>query len=242
MLRFPMRAAASVRLLAALCLPFSSLAADREPPRRTVLTIPPKPYLKMDHLELGSHVGMIVNDPFVTRTLIGGSANWHMTDVLGIELHSTFSPDLGEADWKQITHQLVHNNQVVPELSKILYNGQLTTQFSPVYGKVAGRRGLVYFDMYGVVGVGTVLTHDILDPLGLDSDSRGLATEVEWHATVVYGAGARIAIGSRLAVRTQGTVWHYVETINGTSLLMKPAFAMTVGVSWLVPLKRDEDA
>jgi outer membrane beta-barrel protein len=208
---------------------------DRER-RRIIKALPRKTFLKIGRWEAAPTLGFVTNDPFINRYLFGASVGHHVTEIFAVELQGGFSPDLGTTDWKPITHQLVENNQVSPDISKIVLYGHANFQFSPIYGKVAVMgRSLVNFDVYGGFGAGFVQTHDDLEALQATQDERALATAVQFHPTTTFGGGIRIIFNQNLAARLEGRSLVYVETIQSTTLEMKNNFLLTGSVALFFP-------
>jgi outer membrane beta-barrel protein len=198
---------------------------------RTIKTLQPKSVLKMGRSEISPHVGWVTNDPFVERRLIGASYTHHLTEIFAAELSFTYSPDFGEGDWTDLTRQLVNENRVSPDISKIQYFGSASLQFAPFYGKIAisGDR-IIHFDLFGAFGVGSVNTRDTFHEDDLDE-----STVVEFHATTNYGGGARVMFSDTFAVRLEGRSLAYIETVNDLTLEMKNNFLILGSASFFFP-------
>lgn len=204
--------------------------------RRIIQTFQKKTFLKIGRYEVSPHLGFVTNDPFVNRYLIGAGASYHLTEIFAIELSGTFSPDFGEGDWKPITNQIIENNGVTPDISKIEFFGNANFQFSPIYGKVAvGPGRIIIFDLFGVCGTGAVNTRDDLKALQKERDPAATATASQFHPTLNYGGGARIIFGESFAVRFEGRGLSYIEVLESTTLEMKNNFTLLGGVSFFFP-------
>ena len=205
-------------------------AAERT--RRTIKVIQRKNFLKIGRGEGGVHLGFVTNDPFINRYLFGGDFTYHVTEVLGLGIDGTFSPDFGQGDWKGITDQLVNNNKVSPDISKLIWNLNATAQFSPIYGKLAVVGGkIIVFDIYGIFGFGVVGTLDDEDAIQCDGGATSPCTLTlnQVHPTTTAGGGFRVAFSKRIAARIEGRTLSWVETLNGTSLEMKNYFILQAG-------------
>lgn len=195
----------------------------------SIQTLQRKEFMKMGRYELSPRVGFVANDPFINRYLFGAGLTYHVTEVLGIEASGTASPDLGEADWKPVTHQLIEHNSVVPDISRILAYGEFSIQFSPFYGKFAIREKIIGFDLFLNVGTGAVLTHD--DLIGLDETPAAQATQSQVHPTLNIGGGARVILSDALAIRMEGRSLSYIEVLQGNQLEMKNNMTLLTGAS-----------
>ena len=211
------------------------LLEDEQEADRLIKTIQRKNFLKLGRYEFSPYLGFVTNDPFINRYLFGVNGAYHATEIFAFELNMGYSPDLGESDWKSITSQLVNENKVSPDISKLTFFTNFGFQFSPIYGKVAlsGRR-IINFDVFGAFGMGLTLTQDDLDALGNDSD-EAIATQNQWHPTTNIGGGVRIALDDSLAFRVEGRSMVYIETIASTTLEMKNNFLIAASASFFFP-------
>lgn len=204
--------------------------------KRLIKTLQQKTFLKIGRYEASPKFGFVTNDPYINRLLLGASFTAHVTEIYGFELDVAFSPDLGEADWKPVTKQLILENQVSPDFSRILWYSHLDFEFSPIYGKVAVLgRGIVNFDVYGTFGAGAVGTRDDLEALQAENDVKAQSTASQVHPTTNIGGGLRILLNPTVAVRVEGKSLLYIETVSATTLEMKGTFALYGGVSFFFP-------
>jgi outer membrane beta-barrel protein len=204
--------------------------------KRIIQTRQKKNFLKLGRYEGGVHLGFVTNDPFINRYMVGGNIAYHLTELLAIEGHFTFSPDFGKGDWRPITTQLVENNRVSPDISKIFLLGDINLQFSPIYGKIAVQGGnIINFDIFGTFGTGVVNTHDDLVALQAEDDPAAQKTQIQWHPTTNIGGGFRINFTKNFALRLEGRTAIYIETISSTTLEMKNNFMLLGGASFFFP-------
>ena len=209
--------------------------------RRIIKTLQQKTFMKLGRFEVAPHVGFVTNDVFIHRYMFGVSGIYHITEIFGVEAWFTFSPDFGQEDWKAITKQLVNENKVSPDISKIEYFGTLSFQFSPIYGKLAvADRSIINFDVYGAFGLGVVNTRDDLKALQCDDENdsdypKCAATEVQYHPTTNIGGGLRVIFGNSIAARIEGRSIIYVETIDSDTLEMKGNFYLAASVAFFFP-------
>lgn len=204
--------------------------------KRLIKVLQKKTFMKIGRYEASPHVGFVTNDPFINRYLVGASFSYHLTEILGLELWGSFSPDFGKGDWKTITHQLVSENKVTPDISKMIWFMNASMQFSPMYGKVAvlGRR-IIMFDIFGVFGTGIVHTADDLEALQAENDPLAVATQSQNHITTDIGGGFRVTVSPTVAFRLEGRSMIYIETIRSTTLEMKNNFFLSGSVSIFFP-------
>jgi outer membrane beta-barrel protein len=204
--------------------------------RRVIKTIQSKTFLKLGRWELSPHVAFVSNDPFLNRYIVGTGIGYNLTEIFAIEGMLDFSPDLGTGDWKPLTTQLVEENHVSPDISKLNLFGSACFVFSPIYGKAAiSGRKLVNFDIYGKFGMGATRTADDLEALQSVGDPRAEATQFQVHPTTNFGGGARIIFNENLAMRVEGRSMVYIETVNATTLEMKNNFILQFSASFFIP-------
>jgi outer membrane beta-barrel protein len=204
--------------------------------RRVIKTIQSKTFLKLGRWELSPHVAFVSNDPFLNRYIVGTGVGYNLTEIFAIEGMLDFSPDLGTGDWKPLTTQLVEENHVSPDISKLNLFGSACFVFSPIYGKAAiSGRKLINFDIYGKFGMGATRTADDLEALQSVGDPRAEATQFQVHPTTNFGGGARIIFNENLAMRVEGRSMVYIETVNATTLEMKNNFILQFSASFFIP-------
>jgi outer membrane beta-barrel protein len=202
---------------------------------RLIKTIQRKNFLKLGRFEASPYVGFVTNDPFINRYLFGVGGAYHLTEIFALEANIGYAPNLGQADWKPLTKQLVEENKVSPDISKLTMFSNVGFQFSPIYGKVAinGSR-IVNFDIFAAFGLGTTLTQDDLEALG-DESPEAQATANQWHPTTNIGGGARVVFNDMIAFRVEGRSMVYIETIASKTLEMKNNFILVASTSFFIP-------
>lgn len=204
--------------------------------KRLIKTLQRKTFLKIGRVEVGPHLGAVANDPFLRRYILGGTVNYNVTEVFALELDGGWSPNLDTVDHKPLTTQLVEENNVSPDISKLSYYGTLAFTFSPIYGKVAIGTRIINFDVFGVFGAGVAKTADDLYALQAeDNDQRALATAEEIHPTTNLGGGLRIVFSPNLALRLEGRSLVYIETVQSTTLEMKNNLILQGAFTFFVP-------
>jgi outer membrane beta-barrel protein len=215
----------------------ASAAKEAEPTpqqeRRLIKVLQKKSFLKKGRFELSPTLGAVTNDPFVNRYLASVGLGYHISEVLSVELNGTWSPDFGDGDWKPITRQLVEENKVAPDISKIYAYGTLSLQFTPIHGKVAiAGDKIIMLDVFGSIGGGVVHTRDLEI---FDHDIGLSPSVVQNHPATAFGGGLRVIFGRHFAMRMQGDSLIYIETIEETTLEMKNNFTVKFGASLFFP-------
>ncbi|MEQ1564957.1 MAG: outer membrane beta-barrel domain-containing protein [Myxococcota bacterium] len=204
--------------------------------RRVIQTFQRKNFMKIGRYELSPALGFVTNDPFINRYLGSVAFAYHATEVFALEGSFTFSPNLGTADYKAVTEQIINENGVTPDISKIQLYGNVNFQFSPIYGKIAlGHSRIIGFDIFGVFGTGAVQTLDDLEALGKTTDARAIATQSQWHPSLTYGGGLRVVFNETFAARLEGRGLSYIEVIESDTLEMKNNFTLIAGGSIFFP-------
>jgi len=222
----------------------TSTKSDEPARRRVIMTLQKKNFLKVGRVEIGPTIGAVVNDPFLNRFILGVIADYHFTEVFGIEAAIAYAPIFGnggenDPDWKLLSKTLRTMNSVAPDISKLTFNGSLSLMFSPIYGKAAIFRNILIFDIFGNFGAGIVQTSDDLVALGADeSDVEATATQNQWHPTTIVGAGLRVAFNRTVAVRLEGKSMTYIEVINSSTLEMKNNFIVQGAATFFFPNTR----
>ena len=212
------------------------LVEDEGKKKAVIKTIQRKNFLKLGRFEASPHAAFVANDPFLNRYIVGTGLAYHVTEVFAVEGTFDFAPDLGEGDWKPLTTQLVNENSVSPDISKLTMFGSLTFQYSPIYGKLAiVGRDIILFDVYGNFGMGFTRTTDDLNALQAQGEERAMATEFQTHPTTNFGGGLRIIFGESIAARVEARSMVYIETVNATTLEMKNNLILQAAASFFFP-------
>jgi outer membrane beta-barrel protein len=212
------------------------LVEDEGKEKTVIKTIQRKNFLKLGRFEASPHAAFVANDPFLNRYIVGTGLAYHVTEVFAVEATFDFAPDLGEGDWKPLTTQLVNENSVSPDISKLTMFGSFTFQYSPIYGKLAiVGRDIILFDVYGAFGMGFTKTADDLNALQAEGEERAMATEFQTPPTTNFGGGLRIIFGESIAARVEARSMVYIETVNATTLEMKNNLIIQAAASFFFP-------
>ena len=231
----------------------TSLIEMNESNKQIIKTLQRKTFLKLKRWEISPHAAFVINDPFLKRRIIGTGVAYHLTEVFAIEAMFDYGMDLGDSDLTVLTKQIKDDNNVAPDISRLMAFGDVSFVYSPIYGKAAilGRK-IVSFDVYGKFGMGMGQTKDdgtisgILD--GEDNQCPELSTlnsgseaalfcqtQIQWHPTTTFGGGIRVIFNDNVAARLEGRSLTYIETVNSTMLEMKNNFIVQGSVSFFVP-------
>lgn len=214
---------------------------DKKGKKRTIKIIQKKNFMKIGRYEAGPQIGFVTNDPFLNRYIVGASLDYHITEIFAAEIQIDYAPILGKGgendpDWKPLTKQILSENSVSPDISKLDAMGSAALAFSPIYGKASVGRKIIAFDIFGTFGIGAIHTVDDFNALQVpENDPDYQSTAQEWHPTTVISGGARVAFTESVAARLEGKATSYIEAINGGTLEMKNNFILQGGVTFFFP-------
>jgi outer membrane beta-barrel protein len=209
---------------------------DEKDKKRVIQTFQRKNFMKIGRYEVAPHVGFVSNDPFLNRYLLGAAFTYHPTELLGVEVTADYSPNLGDLDLKAVTKEIILNNGVTPDISKINFYSTVNLTFSPIYGKLAaGQSRIIAFDIFGLFGTGVVNTLDDLEALQKTDDPRAQASQNQFHPALSYGGGLRVLLNESFAIRAEGRGLSFIEVLESTTLEMKNNFTIVGGVSLFFP-------
>lgn len=171
-----------------------------------------------------------MNDPFVKRNILS-VGYLYRPDRLGLFLNVGYSPDLGEADWRPLTTQLINENSVSPDISRILMYGS-AKMLVPLTTIADNMNRL---DMSALGGMGLVQTSDDLSALDAIGDARAESTQFQWHPSINFGVQFRfyrengaIPFGILASVERMS----FIETVNATTLEMKSNSLISLGLEF----------
>jgi outer membrane beta-barrel protein len=204
--------------------------------KQVIKTIQRKTFMKIHRFEASPHAAFVANDPFLNRYIVGSGLAYHFTEIFAMEGSFDFSPDLGESDWKPLTKQLVEENNVSPDISKLNYFASISMQYAPIYGKVAlVGKNIINFDIYGNFGLGMTRTADDLEALQATGDAKAESTQFQFQPTTTFGGGLRVSFTENIAARIEGKSLIYIETVNATTLEMKNNLILQASASFFFP-------
>ena len=203
--------------------------------RRVIKTIQPKRHSRSGRWELSPHLAVVPNDPFITRYIAGLGLAYHPTEIFGVELGGDFSPDLGQADWKAVTEELIEGRNVSPSISRWIWSADAALMFAPIHAKAATRRRIVDMELFGRAGAAVVHTEDDPESLAAPNDPYTRATLSENHLALTVGGGFRVYMREDLSVRLEGRSLQYTEIIDGGTLQAKSYVVLLAGASFLFP-------
>jgi outer membrane beta-barrel protein len=212
-------------------------ATPAEPGKKRVIkTLQKKTFLKIGRHEGAIGAGFVTNDPFINRYMLNSSYTYHVTEIFGVEFMGAYAFDFGQKDWKAITKQIVTENQVTPDISKIGAMGAMSFTFSPIYGKVAVMgRNIVNFDIYASFGSGVVATNDDLEALQKPDVPIAVNTQKQLHPTLNYGGGIRMIFNPSFALRVDARGQSFIEVLESTTLEMKNNMTVAVSAAFFIP-------
>jgi hypothetical protein len=168
---------------------------------------------------LGASLGAdwVVSDPFVRRRGLHFGLEYAPRPFFSAGFLVAGYPNFGQADWKPLTTQLVEENRVSPDLSRITARADLVARFTPLW-----REGEHISTNAGLhVGFGAVRTVDDLEAMQAEDDPVAQSTQIELHPTLLYGLSAEMRTDYVVGFRVRAEHVVYVETVNGTTLERK---------------------
>ena len=118
-----------------------------------------------------------------------------------------------EPGWTPLTEQLVAENHVSPDLTRMVWRARAVVGFDPFrtgIGSLDARTGLH-------VGFGAAKTRDDLEALQQQDDPDAQATETQLQPTMVYGLSSSLG-GERLRGRLVVERVRFTETVSSTTV------------------------
>jgi len=201
--------------------------------KKVIKTLQEKGWTKVGRVEMSPFVGIVTNDPFVRRITFGTNLAYHITEIFAFEVQAGYSPDFGEGDHKSITSQILEQNGVTPEISRLMWHTTANFNFSPFYGKMATLgRNTILFDLYGTFGGGVAGTRDDIELSQGEDDAKKQSTAVQAHPTITIGGGLRVSFNKTVGIRLEARSLSYINTIAATTLELKNNFSIQLGASF----------
>lgn len=232
--------------------------ADRvDRKKRVVKVIQKRFFMKSGRLEILPQFVYIGNDHFIRRIGGGLDLDIHINDLLAIEIDLSYMPDLAESDYKALTKQFQYEQQVVPDISRLLFLGAVNAQISPIFGKVElGTLRVINYDIYFSAGVGvgyskddTAIVHSPCDEYASVAERKadlqnGCNYVDQFHPVTNFGGGLRVVFNDWIGVRLDARQYTHIEQVyreaeSDVGLEMKQNFMVSIGASiWLPSFKK----
>lgn len=170
------------------------------------------------------------NDPFVRESGLRLGAELALSERVRVGLAGTYTPSLGDGtDWTPLTHQLVENNHVSPDISRPTWTGAALLRIVPVQAE--GRWLRVNAGVYA--GLSAIHTEDDLDALQADpGDARAESTASQTHPGTLFGLSGELWVWRHLGFRHYVEWMRYVEAVHATTLESKAAGRTGGEVLW----------
>jgi outer membrane beta-barrel protein len=141
-----------------------AVEAQKKAEQDLIRVIQRRPFLRRRRFELAPGIATNINDSLVSFFMAGGSATYHLTEVMAIGASGSWA--LGsETD---LFDQVITDYDVFPEISKIQWSASLDFQYAFMYGKFAlFNTWIIPWDTYAILGAGAtqtqLATHPILN-------------------------------------------------------------------------------
>ena len=216
-----------------------------------VKVIQRKFFLKYRRVEITPMIGYMGTDDFINRLAVGAMVNAHVNDIFSLEFLFNYLPDLGETDYKGLTQRLRNRDEVVPDISRIVFLGAANLAIAPIYGKIElGTLSIINYDIYITAGAGVASTVDDTFIIQSDCDGQSRAENKarpecsyvnQEHFAANLGGGFRFVFNDFIGIRLDGRFFTHIEETyrdGEVGLDMKQNFMVSFGVSLFVPPTR----
>ena len=191
----------------------------------------PKVGLNIENLRIriGGGISAVVSDPFLRLYGLKASYQQAIKNSLFFGADVYYFADLGEADWKPLTSQLVKENSVSPDISKMQIAVIPSLSIEPMTFDLSGLEAY-----WGVnMGIGVVQTKDDLETLQTTSeDLKAASTEVQWHPCNTFGTYVSFWLNDQIGVKLHLNHMTYIETVNATTLEFKNNKMINLEALW----------
>ena len=162
--------------------------------------------------------GAVTDDPFIRRRMVSVGYEARPEERVSIGANVLFAPDFGDGDWKPITKQLIEENNVSPDISKLGLSGRMVLTVFPVQHREATFMTKVGF----ATSVGVVRTSESLEALDAEQDNeRAVLTQNQTHPCFGAAISAEVWWDDGFGIRMRRDGMLYIETVNATQLEMK---------------------
>lgn len=169
-------------------------------------------------VELEAYAGLevTVNDPFLVRRGLRAGVAARPVPWGGATLSAAAYPDLGALDYTATTRVMIAENEVAPDLSRIVGQYTLLGELTPIRTDSAPIAGALRFGV-GAALVDTVDDLEVL-PSAMDTDPRD---ERQLHLGFAWSMAAD-ALRGPVGLRLRCAQTWYVEQVIGSNEQKRP--------------------
>ncbi|MBK6513792.1 MAG: outer membrane beta-barrel domain-containing protein [Polyangiaceae bacterium] len=191
--------------------------------------------LRRLRFELNLAAGLTLNDQFVSHPSFAPSANFYITNVIGVGL----SANVYGNSPSNFNFQTSRAARIGQSITEYQWNANANFLYVPVYGKFAGFSDFIFhYDVYLIGGVGAISTRPIAV---VDPDNRTF----DWKPKVAFnvGGGLRIFFNRWFAVTAEIRDYIFPDELEnqtivsgvdeeGVPLAQDPSTWLAEEVSW----------
>jgi len=166
--------------------------------------------LRRLRFELNVAAGLTLNDQFVSHPSIAPSANFYITNVIGVGLNANVYFNSPSA----FNFQTSRAARIGQSITEYQWNANANFLYVPVYGKFAGFSDFIFhYDIYVLGGVGAISTRPIAV---VDPDNRTF----DWKPKVSFnfGGGIRIFFNRWFAVTAELRDYIFPDELENQSI------------------------
>lgn len=190
----------------------ADVTAQRRPMRESIYAVQQIYALRVRRLELQPTVGFSLNDPFVSHTGIGISANYWVSNVLAVGANFMFFQPFNSRS--EVDFQVARSTRLVVPINEYQLATALNFTYVPVYGKFLMFNSFIFhWDIYLTAGLGLMRTRPIpvVDP---EVRSFTFFNSIMFNA----GVGVRVFINRWLGIIGEIRNYVYSETLESTRI------------------------
>jgi len=142
-------------------------------------------------------IELVANDPFVSRRGPTLAVEIRPVPYLGFSVMGGVYPNFGQLDWTPLMTEILEENQIAPDISRIMSRQRAAAHWFPVnteLGELVSSVGLF-------VGGGLMHTRDDLEVLHEEETRRFVDSEKQAHGSFSWGLTAEVrrkSIGMRV--------------------------------------------
>lgn len=193
-----------------LTIPGGEVTAARHPLHEDLYAVQRIFAMRNRRLELNLSANFALNDPFVQHTGFGLTANYWITNVLGVGLTGVFFQGLNVPS--DVNLQVGRSTGLVVPINEYQAAAAVNFSYVPLYGKfTVFNRFIFHWDMFLTAGVGIMRTRPIP---AVDPEVRTF----DWNTRIMFDAslGFRVFVSRAVAITAELRNFIYPELLENT--------------------------
>jgi outer membrane beta-barrel protein len=195
-----------------LDVPGGEVQPTRHPFQEDIYAVQRIYALRNRRMELSLNANFAVNDPFVSHTGFGLTANYWISNVLAVGLTGVFFQGLNSPS--DVNFLVGRSANLIVPINEYQFAAAVNFSYVPLYGKFSMfSRFIFHWDLYLTAGVGVMRSRPIA---AIDPEIRAF----DWNTAILFdaGVGVRVFLSRWVGITLELRNFIYPELLENTTV------------------------